>query len=59
MLCCYYIDMLLLQGGMTALHWACSKGHIEVANYLINNNTDISTTDDVSMYDSLTLKLIY
>ena len=50
MICCYYIDMLLLQGDMTALHCACSRGHIEVVKHLINNNADISATDNVSDY---------
>ena len=64
MICCYYIDMLLLQSGMTALHWACSNGHTEVVKYLINNNADISATDIVSdyavclLYVSCTLMLI-
>ena len=50
MICCYYIDMLLLQDGRTALHWACSDGHTEVVKHLINNNADISATDNVSDY---------
>ena len=50
MICCYYIDMLLLQKGWTALHWACSNGHTEVVKHLINNNADISTTTNVSDY---------
>ena len=64
MICCYYIDMLLLQGGMTALHYACSEGHTEVVKYLINDNADISATDNVNdyavclLYISWTLMLI-
>ena len=50
MICCYYIDMLLLQGGRTALHWGCSNGHTEIVKYLINNNADISATNNVSDY---------
>ena len=50
MICCYYIDMLLLQSGRTALHWACSGGHTEVVKHLINNNADISATSNVSDY---------
>ena len=50
MKCCYYIDMLLLQGGFTALHLACSKGHTEVVKYLITKNADISATNYVSDY---------
>jgi len=50
MKCCYYIDMLLLQGGMTALHYACRYGHIEVVKHLISNKADISATDKVSDY---------
>ena len=48
MICCYYIDMLLLQTGWTALHWACLRGHTEVVKHLINNNADISATTNVS-----------
>ena len=50
MICCYYIDMLLLQFGRTALHYACSNGRTEVVKHLINNNADISATDSVSDY---------
>ena len=49
-ICCYYIDMLLLQHGRTALHHACMNGHLEVVKHLLNNNADISATDDVSDY---------
>ena len=42
--------MLLLQDGMTALHWACSNGHTEVVKHLINNNADITGTNNVSDY---------
>ena len=48
MKCCYYIDMLLLQDGRTALHIACSKGHVDVVKLLISNNADIAATDNVS-----------
>ena len=56
--------MLLLQGGSTALHHACSNGHTKVVKHLINNNADISATDIVSdyavslLYISCTLMLI-
>ena len=50
MICCYYIDMLLLQDGKTALHHACSNGYTEVVKHLINNNADVSATDNVSDY---------
>ena len=50
MICCYYIDMLLLQDGWTALHFACRDGHTEVVKHLINNNADITTTNNVSDY---------
>ena len=46
--CCYYIDMLLLQYGRTALHQACMNRHLEIVKHLINNNADISATNDVS-----------
>ena len=40
--------MLLFQFGNTALHYACRDGHTEVVRHLINNNADISATNDVS-----------
>ena len=42
--------MLLLQIGKTALHRACVYGHLEVVKHLLNNNADISATDNVSDY---------
>ena len=48
MKCCYYIDMLLLQNGWTALHYACGNGHTETVKLLLNNNADISATNNVS-----------
>ena len=50
MKCCYYNDMLLLQFGYTALHWACRGGHVEVVKLLMSNNADISATNNVSDY---------
>ena len=50
MKCCYYIDTLLLQAGNTALHRACSNGHVEIVKFLISNNADISAADGVSDY---------
>ena len=40
--------MLLLQAGDTALHWACSNGHVEVVKFLISNNADVTATTNVS-----------
>ena len=48
MKCCYYIDMLLLQDGWTALHRACMYGQVEVVKLLISNNADIAATTNVS-----------
>ena len=50
MKCCYYIDMLLLQDGWTALHHACIYGHVEVVKLLISNNADVAATTNVSVY---------
>ena len=41
--------MLLLQDGKTALHFACSNGHTEVAEVLLMNDADLSATDKVSV----------
>ena len=48
MKCCYYIDMLLLQDGWTALHKACILGHTEIVEILLMNNADILATNKVS-----------
>ena len=48
MKCCYYIDMLLLQVGWTALHYACRDGYTGVVEILLMNNADISATNKVS-----------
>ena len=48
MKCCYYIDILLLQFGSTALHKACYNGHTKVVEILLLNNADISATNKVS-----------
>ena len=45
---CYYIDMLLLQHGDTALHIACIYGDTEIVKYLLTNGADISATNKVS-----------
>ena len=42
--------MLLLQDGYTALHSACSNGHVEVVKLLISNNADVAATTNVSEY---------
>ena len=48
MKCCYYIDMLLLQDGWTALHHACRYGYTKVVEVLLMNNADISAINKVS-----------
>ena len=48
MKCCYYIDMLLLQFGNTALHFACFNGLTGVVEILLMNNADVSATNKVS-----------
>ena len=48
--CCYYMDILLLQNGYTAVHLACMFGHTKVVKHLINNQADISATNNVSNY---------
>ena len=40
--------MLLLQDGWTALHVACFRGQTETVKLLLNNNADISATNNVS-----------
>ena len=48
MKCYYYIDMVLLQDGDTALHYACRYGQVEVVKLLISNNADVAATTNVS-----------
>ena len=38
----------ILQTGITALHWAAVKGHLEIATVLISNGCDMNITDKVS-----------
>ena len=45
---CYYIDVFLLQTGWTPLHCACSNGHTEIVNFLVNNQANVSATTNVS-----------
>ena len=45
--CCYYINMLLLQNGSTALHHACDWGRTEVAKCLLINGANLSATNKV------------
>ena len=59
MKCCYYIDMLLLQAGSTPLHNACGGGHVEVVKFLINNEADVSATDNVSDYVVAMFIIVY
>ena len=56
---CCYIDILLLQGGYTPLHYASQKGHVEVVKLLINNQADISATDNVSDYVVAMFMIVY
>ena len=42
--------VIVFQNGSTALHYACHYGHVEVVKLLINNDADISATDNVSDY---------
>ena len=38
------------QGGGTPLHWACYKGHLEVARLLMDNGADLGAKNNVSPY---------
>ena len=51
--------MLLLQDGYTPLHYACWRGHLEIVEFLINNEADISATDNVSDYVVAMFIIIY
>ena len=59
MKCCYYIDMLLLQAGSTPLHVASRYGYVEVVKFLIDNQADISATNDVSDYVVAMFIIVY
>ena len=59
MKCCYYIDMLLLQLGRTALHLASQRGHVEVVKFLIDNKAGISATTSVSDYVVAMFIIVY
>ena len=48
MICCYYIDMLLLQDGWTALHFACRNGRTEIVKYLLTNGASLSAANKVN-----------
>ena len=59
MKCCYYIDMLLLQNGFTPLHCACGGRCLQIVKFLINNEADISATDNVSDYVVAMFIIVY
>ncbi|PRD34169.1 UNVERIFIED_CONTAM: acbd6 [Trichonephila clavipes] len=33
------------EGGLSLLHWACDRGHMEIADFLISSGTDINCQD--------------
>jgi len=45
MLCCCFI-----QDNRTALHWACSAGHADIVQFLLELGVDVNIEDDVSQH---------
>ena len=43
----YYFFVLLLQDGLTALHWAAINNHPDIIKILISNGADINVVDEV------------
>lgn len=39
---------LLLQDRRTALHWACSAGHTNIVDFLLDLGVEVNLQDDVS-----------
>ncbi len=37
----------IFQNGQTALHWATSEGHLEIAILLINKGCDVNVVNNV------------
>ena len=44
------VDLLLLQGQQTPLHWSSVRGHIDIVNALLYHDADIHVKDVVSKY---------
>jgi len=44
----HHVTCILLQRGMTALHWAAIRGHVQVIETLIRSGADVSVLDKVS-----------
>lgn len=40
---------LLLQDRRTALHWACSAGHTNIVEFLLDLGVEVNLQDDVSL----------
>lgn len=40
----------LMQDSRTALHWACSAGHVDIAQFLLDLGVEVDLKDDVSQH---------
>lgn len=38
------------QDSRTALHWACSAGHVNIAQFLLDLGVEVDLQDDVSQH---------
>lgn len=43
----FTLDFLSLQDCRTALHWACSAGHTNIVEFLLDLGVEVNLQDDV------------
>lgn len=47
---CFKCGCCLIQDSRTALHWACSAGHVDIVQFLLNLGVEVNLQDDVSQH---------